>query len=167
LHLPVAADAQGVPKVIYRYFDLDPDVGEIIDWRGGQVTYDGHTGTDYDWPPESEVRAARGGTVTAARNDCPDLPDPDGGYGNYVKILHDAFDDGSMCYTLCGHMMNGSVTWQPDDEVVPGSLLGLEGQSGNATGYHVHAEVGLSEGNIPVCPYQQGWIEGPLEFAQQ
>ncbi len=93
LHLPVAADAEGVPKVIYRYFDLDPDVGVIIDWRGGQVTYDGHTGTDYDWPPQSEVRASRGGVVTAARSDCPDLPDPDGGYGNYVKILHDALDD--------------------------------------------------------------------------
>jgi len=76
LHLPVAADAQGVPKVIYRYFDLDPDVGEIIDWRGGQVTYDGHTGTDYDWPPQSEVRASRGGTVKEVRNDADDEPDP-------------------------------------------------------------------------------------------
>jgi murein DD-endopeptidase MepM/ murein hydrolase activator NlpD len=167
LHLPVAAAAEGIPKVIYMYFDLDPDVGVIADWRGGQVTYDGHTGTDYDWPPESEVRAARGGTVKEVRNDADDEPDPAGGYGNYIKLLHPGLDDGVQYHTLYCHLMKGSIPWQKDDIVLEGDMVGREGTSGNSDGYHLHLEVRVSDGEVPICPYHAGMIEGPLSFPQQ
>ena len=56
------------------------------------------------------------------------------GMGNYVTILH---PNGTVTYY--GHFQNVFV--KPGDKVTAGDRIGLMGQTGNATGCHVHFEV--------------------------
>jgi murein DD-endopeptidase MepM/ murein hydrolase activator NlpD len=55
------------------------------------------------------------------------------GYGNYVVL-----DVGGR-EVVAGHLQEVKV--KPGDRVRPGDLLGLEGQTGAATGPHVHWEI--------------------------
>lgn len=64
------------------------------------------------------------------------------GYGNYVVLQHTA-DDGSIFYTLYGHMIQGSIQVAVGDEVEQGRVLGTMGSTGNSTGPHLHFEVRL------------------------
>lgn len=65
------------------------------------------------------------------------------GYGNYIVIDH-----GNNVTSLYGHMSETEVT--KGQIVQPGDIIGLEGQSGWATGPHVHFEVRVF--GIPVNP---------------
>jgi murein DD-endopeptidase MepM/ murein hydrolase activator NlpD len=56
------------------------------------------------------------------------------GYGNYVIVAH-----GAGVMTLYGHLLETSVT--VGEHVVRGQVVGLEGESGFATGPHVHFEI--------------------------
>jgi murein DD-endopeptidase MepM/ murein hydrolase activator NlpD len=56
------------------------------------------------------------------------------GMGNYVTILH---SNGTVTYY--GHFQNVFV--KPGDKVNTGDRIGLMGQTGNATGCHVHFQV--------------------------
>ncbi len=58
-----------------------------------------------------------------------------GGYGQYVVISH-----GGGISTLYGHMISGSPTVSEGDTVVKGQVIGKVGQTGNASGYHLHLE---------------------------
>jgi len=57
-----------------------------------------------------------------------------GGMGNYVTVLH---SNGIVTYY--GHLQNVFV--KSGDKVNVGDRIGLMGQTGNATGCHVHFEV--------------------------
>lgn len=65
------------------------------------------------------------------------------GYGKYVLIDH-----GHNVTSLYGHLWEVSVT--EGQEVVPGDIIGLEGETGFATGPHVHLEIRVY--GIPVNP---------------
>jgi len=65
------------------------------------------------------------------------------GYGNYVVI-----DNGNNVTSLYGHMNQTSAT--VGEEVQPGDVIGLEGQTGWATGPHVHFQINVF--GIPVNP---------------
>ena len=55
-------------------------------------------------------------------------------YGNYVKIKHD-----NGMYTLYAHLK--SVYVKKNSKVKRGTVLGVMGNSGNATGVHLHFEL--------------------------
>jgi murein DD-endopeptidase MepM/ murein hydrolase activator NlpD len=57
-----------------------------------------------------------------------------GGYGSYVVISH---DNGSQ--TLYAHM--SKVAAYDGEHVVQGQVIGYVGETGNATGPHVHFEI--------------------------
>ena len=65
------------------------------------------------------------------------------GYGNYVVIDH-----GNNVTSLYGHMSQTSAT--VGEEVQPGDVIGLEGQTGWTTGPHVHFQINVF--GIPVNP---------------
>ncbi len=68
-------------------------------------------------------------------------------YGNYVKIRHD-----NGMYTLYAHLK--SVYVKKNARVKRGEVLGPMGQSGNATGIHLHFEVRNSDDvRINPTPY--------------
>ena len=58
-----------------------------------------------------------------------------GGYGQYVVISH-----GGGISTLYGHMISGSPTVSEGDTVVKGQVIGKVGETGNASGPHLHLE---------------------------
>jgi len=135
--------------LIVNYVDHDTTTS-ILDYSGGQWSYDGHTGTDnvlYDFRLMDrgvQVRAAAAGTVAYLSNSSPydrhcDFNWPDA--GNWVWI---AAPDGSYHEYL--HLRTASMTVKLGDSVQPGELLGLVGSSGYSTQPHLHFEAGAYDG---------------------
>jgi murein DD-endopeptidase MepM/ murein hydrolase activator NlpD len=85
-----------------------------------------HTGVDLRAAEGEPIRAAAGGVVLSAG--------PRGGYGNAVEIDH-----GGGRTTLYAHASSLSV--RPGDRVEPGQEVGKVGQTGRATGPHLHFEL--------------------------
>ena len=111
------------------------------------VKGDGSANEDYyGWG--REVLAPAAGTVVRARNDVPNQPHPGtidrstfinlpeptwAAVGNGVVIDH-----GNGEFSLLAHMQPGSVTVKAGDKVTAGQVIGKLGNSGNATGPHLH-----------------------------
>lgn len=97
-----------------------------------------HNGIDIGASYDTEIYAADGGiVVTSERNSS---------YGNYVMIYH-----GNDRYTLYAHMSQRLVS--VDDVVSQGDVIGLVGDTGYATGPHIHFEI-----------YENGGRVDPLNF---
>lgn len=62
-------------------------------------------------------------------------------YGNYIEITR---SDGIR--VLYGHMED-PTTYEVGDTVLQGQQVGIEGDTGHATGYHVHVEMWDSNGD--------------------
>jgi murein DD-endopeptidase MepM/ murein hydrolase activator NlpD len=95
-----------------------------------------HTGLDMVEPFGSPVYAADDGLVALVGGSSS-------GYGNYVVIAHAGGFD-----TLYGHLSTALV--KPGQTVTQGTVVGLEGSTGNSTGPHLHFE--LRVGGRPVDP---------------
>jgi murein DD-endopeptidase MepM/ murein hydrolase activator NlpD len=124
--------------------DLGRAVGKKFIWptTGGQVSSyfgsrDGrpHHGVDIPRPMGSPIHAAKSGTVVAAGWN--------GDYGKCVDISH-----GNGVVTRYAHC--SKITVKVGDEVDKGQLIGLVGDTGRATGPHLHYEVRIS--GRPVNP---------------
>lgn len=94
-----------------------------------------HTGIDFGAAYGSPIAAAADGQVVAAGWA--------GGYGREVQIAH-----GGGITTLYGHM--SGIVARPGEMVRQGQVIGYVGQSGLATGPHLHFEV--REDGRPVNP---------------
>jgi murein DD-endopeptidase MepM/ murein hydrolase activator NlpD len=109
--------------------------GEREDPINGEGAF--HTGVDIDAPYGTPVRASGDGTVTGAQMGA--------GYGLEVTLDH-----GHDVVTLYGHL--SAVAVYPGQHVTRGEVIGYIGESGRATGPHLHYEVRLH--NVPVNPYK-------------
>jgi hypothetical protein len=97
-----------------------------------------------------EILAPAAGTVSYARNDIPDNPQPGKDSGLYAT-LHDPtmagagncviIDHGNSEYSVMMHMQQGSVRVKVGDQVVAGQVIGKLGNSGNAFGPHLHYQL--------------------------
>jgi murein DD-endopeptidase MepM/ murein hydrolase activator NlpD len=96
-----------------------------------------HPGVDIDAPWGTPVRAAADGDVTGTTLGT--------GYGRGVVIDH-----GHDLVTLYGHL--SSVAVIPGQHVTRGEVIGYVGQTGRATGPHLHYEVRVH--NVPVNPHK-------------
>jgi murein DD-endopeptidase MepM/ murein hydrolase activator NlpD len=96
-----------------------------------------HTGVDIDAPYGTPVRASADGDVTGAEMGA--------GYGREVVLDH-----GHDVLTLYGHL--SAIAVVPGEHVTRGQVIGYVGQSGRATGPHLHYEVRLH--NVPVNPHK-------------
>jgi murein DD-endopeptidase MepM/ murein hydrolase activator NlpD len=104
-----------------------------------------HMGLDFQPPNDSAVFAVADGTVAFQQDDTY-------GYGNHVIIEHgDLLGDGQDIQTLYAHMQHDSVPVRTGDPIEVGDFLGLVGQTGTATGIHLHFEV-LIDG-VQVDPF--------------
>lgn len=130
------------------FVDHNPASGSILDYNGGNRTYDGHTGIDispqpYQWDmmdnSRVEVIAAAAGTIVLRQEGnydrlCSSNPSF---VGNAVILQH---ADGSQ--TWYWHLKNGSVTNKTVGQTVQqGEYLGIVGSSGVSGGPHLHFEV--------------------------
>ena len=102
--------------------------GYRTDPISGETSY--HSGTDIAAPAGSPILAAASGTVTIANA----LDSWGGGYGYYIRIDH-----GGGLETLYAHCSAICVT--TGQQVRAGQVIGYVGQTGRATGNHLHFEV--------------------------
>jgi murein DD-endopeptidase MepM/ murein hydrolase activator NlpD len=96
-----------------------------------------HTGIDIEAAYGTPVRAAADGEVTGATLGA--------GYGRQIVLDH-----GHDVITLYGHLSALAVA--PGQHVTRGEVIGYVGQSGRATGPHLHYEVRVH--NVPVNPHK-------------
>jgi murein DD-endopeptidase MepM/ murein hydrolase activator NlpD len=109
--------------------------GEREDPINGEGAF--HTGIDIDAPIGTPVRAAADGDVVEAAMNA--------GYGREVVLDH-----GHDLLTIYGHLSAFAVI--TGQHVARGQVIGYVGQSGRATGPHLHYEVRVH--NVPVNPHK-------------
>jgi murein DD-endopeptidase MepM/ murein hydrolase activator NlpD len=109
--------------------------GEREDPINGEGAF--HSGLDIDAPYGTPVRAAADGDVTGTIMGA--------GYGRQIVLSH-----GHDVVTLYGHLSAMAVV--PGQHVTRGQVIGYVGQSGRATGPHLHYEVRVH--NVPVNPHK-------------
>jgi murein DD-endopeptidase MepM/ murein hydrolase activator NlpD len=109
--------------------------GEREDPINGEGRF--HSGLDIDAPYGTPVRAAGDGDVSSASMGA--------GYGREVVLDH-----GHDVLTVYGHL--SAVAVLPGQHVIRGQVIGYVGQSGRATGPHLHYEVRVH--NVPVNPHK-------------
>ena len=93
-----------------------------------------HRGVDVNVIKDEPVVAAYPGIVTMSRYN-------KGGYGNYVLIKHP-----NGIETLYAHLSKRLL--KVGDEVFPGDIVGLAGNSGRSSAAHLHFEIRFGEVNI-------------------
>lgn len=91
-----------------------------------------HNGVDLTPGAGAEIHAVAAGTVRIAT-------EAGGDYG--VTVLIDHIIDGKLVSTRYGHMQYGSLQVKQGDKVTAGEVIGRVGQTGKATGPHLHLEV--------------------------
>jgi peptidase M23-like protein len=154
---------------VQNYMDRDPSKG-ARDYQGGNLTYDGHKGTDIRVPFRRQIEgagvavtASAGGKVLGTRNTMADIAQGDAGApdvstrecGNGVVIDH-----GDGWRTQYCHMRKGSITVKTGQNVTQGQPLGLIGLSGMTEFPHVHIKV-TKDGELvdPFAP-ERLWLKG-------
>jgi murein DD-endopeptidase MepM/ murein hydrolase activator NlpD len=100
-------------------------------------TWRAHTGVDYGAPSGTPVRATSNGVVAFAGRQ--------GGYGNVVIVRH-----GGHYSTLYGHLSRFAKGVVAGTRVSQGDTIGYVGQTGWATGPHLHYEMRVA--NVPRNP---------------
>jgi len=96
-----------------------------------------HSGIDIDAPYGTPVRATADGEVTGATMGA--------GYGRQIVLDHS-----HDVLTVYGHLSATAVV--PGEHVTRGEIIGYVGQSGRATGPHLHYEVRVHR--VPVNPHK-------------
>lgn len=112
-------------------FPLDTAEWRVSDsygWRTDPLTGEDafHRGTDLACAEGTPVLAALGGVVMAARRSSS--------YGNYVRLCHPGGQE-----TVYAHLQYAFV--RAGEVVQAGQPLGTAGQTGRATGAHLHFEL--------------------------
>jgi len=144
--LVLAAPARAVPDVPLELY-LEHVEPLSLDWPADGTMTDGygprwgrmHLGLDVGILRSLDVRAAEGGTVTAAGW----LTGYEG-YGNVVTV-----DIGSGYSLLYAHLSVAQVV--PGQWVSPGDAIGQAGCTGSCTGTHLHFE--LRKHGVPIDPF--------------
>ena len=109
--------------------------GQRMDPFNGEGAF--HEGIDLEAPLGTPVRSAGDGEVTVAGMNA--------GYGREIMIDH-----GHDVLTLYGHLSAMAVA--VGQHVIRGQVIGFVGQSGRATGPHLHYEVRVH--NVAVNPHK-------------
>jgi murein DD-endopeptidase MepM/ murein hydrolase activator NlpD len=108
-----------------------------------------HTGIDLVEPFGSPVFAADDGIVALVGSSSS-------GYGNYVVIAHAGGLD-----TLYGHLSTALVN--VGQTVMQGTVVGLEGSTGNSTGAHLHFELRINQKPVNPAPYLPPGAPSPFK----
>jgi murein DD-endopeptidase MepM/ murein hydrolase activator NlpD len=118
---------------------LEGRVGSSFGEREDPINGEGafHQGIDIDAPVGTPVRAAADGDVTVA--------DMNAGYGREIMLDH-----GHDVVTLYGHL--SAIAVVVGQHVLRGQVIGYVGQSGRATGPHLHYEVRVH--HVAVNPHK-------------
>lgn len=103
-------------------------------WREDPLAENGPEAEETDFHRGVDLACAEGTPVLAAMDGVVSMADRSTSYGNYVRLLH---EDGTE--TLYAHLQYLYV--RPGEVVKAGQPLGCAGQTGRATGPHLHFEL--------------------------
>lgn len=145
-----------IPLPAYHQADakkgLDPSgvysVGNMGSYATGAEGEGSHPGVDIRVPVGTPVRAIANGIVTQVQNDA-------GGFGLFVVIRHPHMPDPdkptreTVLHSAYAHLSSQLV--REGDIVEKGQQIGLSGQTGFATGPHLHFQV--DRDSAPWHPY--------------
>ena len=123
-----------------RLFGDAPVKGVSVIW---------HNGNDYGWGQGRQVYAAAAGRVSKIRwSNKRQTDNRSGGYGNYLIIDH-----GNGYSTLYAHLPNSAMLVHVGKLVAAGEMVGTMGDTGNASGVHLHFMLLLNGRIINPNPY--------------
>lgn len=146
LEVPVARDAFAIST--YSVVQWPVGAGTPISSGYGLRECDGcatnHTGTDFNPGSGYPIQSVADGVVTYAGWDST-------GYGNMVVVQH--VIDGQVLSTLYAHMEDSSIAVTVGQVVPRGTVLGLVGSTGEATGAHLHFSVIVDDTMIDPYPW--------------
>lgn len=148
-----------------------------LDQNDGELNDDNENSSDAGWG--REILAPAAGTVVYARNDVPTNPHPgEEPDSKWYATLHDPvmayagncviIDHGNSEYSVMMHMQPGSVTATVGDRVATGQVIGRLGNSGDATGPHLHYQLqsGPRLFQYQSLPFRFQNIDAPLHRGQ-
>ncbi len=118
------------------------------------VTSDFHQGIDFGQPEGSPVFAMASGTVTVnsfGRS-----------YGHVVYIDHGEIE-GTHYLTRYAHFVQRSPL-QVGEQVQGGDFVGFIGETGYATGAHLHFEIWVDGAHVDPDPYLRAIVDGTSDF---
>lgn len=145
---PASAAAAPAPSTMAARLPAAPAPagapGEVTDFVTSGFGFRNHPITgDHRFHTGVDLRAAEGAPIRAAAEGVVKSAGPRGGYGNAVEIDH---GDGTS--TLYAHA--SALLVKPGQRVTRGEPVALVGQTGQATGPHLHFE--LRRHDHPVDP---------------
>lgn len=159
LRLPVDGSANR-DWLTPQYVDLDPARGGLLDYSGATasqaMTYDGHTGTDFE---VASFRAVDQGFSILAAADGVVESLFDGSSDRNMNCSSDRWNHVTLRHangfaTVYAHLKQKSVAVKVGQRVLTGMRIGAIGSSGCSTYPHLHLEVLDCEGRA-VDPMQQ------------
>jgi murein DD-endopeptidase MepM/ murein hydrolase activator NlpD len=168
---PFVSPIGGMPYVdwtIVNYSDLDSTEG-IVDYRGGNYTYNGHNAIDYilanfaAMDAGVPVYAAADGTVLFAHDgehDRCSRVSPCGDFPNYIWIQH---ANGVITDYL--HLKKGSINVSVGQQVVAGQQIALVGSSGLSSDAHLHFTVRQNGAFVETYQDPARWWINPVPYA--
>ena len=108
-----------------------------------------HLGNDYGWGSGSQVYAAAAGRVAFVRwGRYAPTNDRYGGYGNYILLDH-----GNGYSTLYAHIPGSTPLVSVGQYVTAHQQIAWMGNTGNASGVHLHFELRINGGIVDPNPY--------------
>ncbi|MGD2162659.1 MAG: peptidoglycan DD-metalloendopeptidase family protein [Anaerolineales bacterium] len=155
-----------------HFYFSRPIASDEVNWPNPQYRYgstllgeeDLHTGIDMSASRYAPVHAAGPGEVVwsgyGLYRGVEDETDP---YGLSVAIKHDFGYDGQPLYTVYAHMSEVYV-WR-GQRVESGEVIGQVGETGDASGPHLHFEVRLGENRYFSTRNPELWIVPPEGWA--
>ncbi|HKZ55291.1 MAG TPA: peptidoglycan DD-metalloendopeptidase family protein [Anaerolineales bacterium] len=147
-HRPIPSGEVNWPLSVYRYGTT---------FFGEEAV---HTGVDLGADKGTPVLAAEAGEVVwAGYGLYRGLEDKDDPYGLAVSIRHDFGYGNQLLFTNYGHMDTLAV-W-PGQRVEAGETIGTVGDTGHASGPHLHFEVRLGDNRYFATRNPELWMVPP------
>jgi murein DD-endopeptidase MepM/ murein hydrolase activator NlpD len=157
------------PTPYDHFYFIRPIGANEVNWPLARYRYGGffygapHTGIDIPAPKGTPIMAAGPGEVMWSgyglyflRNE---YQDP---YGIAVAIKHDFGYQGKMLYTIYGHMEE-SYVWR-GQRLQAGDIIGRVGETGKASGPHLHFEVRMGDNVLFGTRNPELWISPPQGY---
>ena len=166
---PGDPDAEPDPDYPYRPPFAADRAFRVSQAFGGSFSHNqphSHHAVDIDMPLGTPVHAARSGVVMdAARyfHATGDDPDRYGNRANFIRIEH---ADGTMA--VYAHLDYEGVEVQPGQWIAKGQRIGRSGQTGFATGPHLHFVIQKNAGmEIESVPFAFGTGDGSIQAPRE
>ena len=136
------------PPIASTGFSATPIEGLLTNWPCSGSVNDGYGPRGEGFHYGIDIICGYGSPAVATAPGVVLESEVGGSWGQYVKIDH-----GNGVATLCAHLVIGSQAVGVGQTVAAGDLIGLVGDSGNASVAHCHFEVWVNGNRVDPIPW--------------